>query len=94
MPARNDLVINTSPLLALAAAGHLDVLRKLFGTVIVPYEVIQEIEAGGRTQFAREEFRAASWMDKRPAPITPHGSCQSLIAIIGPSKTRTALTIR
>lgn len=27
MPARRDLVINTGPLLALTAAGHLDVLR-------------------------------------------------------------------
>jgi predicted nucleic acid-binding protein len=74
MPAiRSDLVVNTSPLLALAAAGHLDVLRERFARVIVPYEVAQEIEAGGRTQFAREEFRAASWLDKRSAsiPVSP-----------------------
>jgi predicted nucleic acid-binding protein len=65
MPARRDLVINTGPVLALAAAGHLGVLRELFGKIIVPHEVVQEIEAGGRTQFARDEFRAASWLDKR-----------------------------
>ena len=65
MPARRDLVINTGPLLALAAAGHLDVLREQFAKVIVPHEVVQEVEAGGRTQFAREEFRAASWLEKR-----------------------------
>lgn len=64
MPARRDLVINTGPLLALAAAGHLDILRDLFAKVVVPHEVVQEVEAGGRTQFAREEFRAASWLDK------------------------------
>lgn len=65
MPGQSDLVINTGPVLALAAAGHLYILRELFATVTVPYEVVQEIEAGGRTQFAREEFRAASWLDKR-----------------------------
>jgi predicted nucleic acid-binding protein len=65
MPAQRDLVINTGPLLALAAAGQLDVLRKLFTKIVVPHKVVQEVEAGGRTQFAREEFRAASWLEKR-----------------------------
>ncbi len=65
MPGQSDLVINTGPVLALAAAGHLQILRDLFPKVTVPYEVVQETEAGGRTQFAREEFRAASWLDKR-----------------------------
>ena len=63
MPARREVVINTGPVLALAAAAHLELLRELFGKIIVPHEVVQEIEAGGRTQFAREEFRAASWLD-------------------------------
>ena len=70
MPGQSDLLINTGPVLALAAAGHLQILRKLFAKVTVPYEVVQEIEAGGRTQFAREEFRAASWFDKRSASIS------------------------
>lgn len=70
MQGQSDLVINTGPVLALAAAAHLHVLRDLFAKVTVPYEVVQEIEAGGRTQFAREEFRAASWLDKRSASIS------------------------
>ena len=70
MPARRDLVINTGPILALTAAGHFDILRKLFAKVVVPYEVVQEVEAGGRTQFAREEFRAVSWLDKRATATT------------------------
>jgi predicted nucleic acid-binding protein len=69
MPGPSDLVINTGPVLALAAAGYLQILRELFAKVTVPYEVVQEIEAG-RTQFAREEFRAASWLDKRSATIS------------------------
>jgi predicted nucleic acid-binding protein len=65
MPVLRDLVINTGPLLALTAAEHLDILRVLFSRVTVPLEVVREIEAGGRTQFALNEFRAASWLDKR-----------------------------
>ena len=75
MPVRSDLVINTGPILALAAAGHLHILRDLFAKVTVPYEVVQEIEAGGRTQFAREEFRAASWLDNAPRPSLYRRCC-------------------
>ncbi len=56
MPAQRDLVINTRPVLALTAAGHFETLRELFAEVVVFLEVVVEIEAGGRTQFAREEF--------------------------------------
>ena len=45
MPGPSDLVINTSPVLALAAAEHLQILRDLFAKVTAPYEVVQEIEA-------------------------------------------------
>ena len=46
MPSvRSDVVINTGPVLALAAAGYLHVLRDLFTKVTIPYEVVQEIEA-------------------------------------------------
>lgn len=73
MPVPGDLVIDTGPLLALTAAGHLDILQALFRKVTVPHEVVLEVEAGGRTQFAREEFRAASWLDKRTTatPLPP-----------------------
>jgi predicted nucleic acid-binding protein len=74
MPSPRDLVINTGPLLALTAAGQLDVLRPLFGRIIVPAEVCQEVMAGGRTQFARPEFVAATWLEQRTAPtaLTPY----------------------
>jgi predicted nucleic acid-binding protein len=66
MPGQRKLVINTGPILALAAAKQLSLLNSLFSRVIVPVEVVREITAGGRTQFAREEFAAAAtWMDQR-----------------------------
>lgn len=74
MPGPREVVINTGPLPALAAAGHLEALRTVFGRVIVPVEVCREIVAGGRTQFARAEFAAAAWHEQRAAPtaLTPY----------------------
>jgi hypothetical protein len=64
--------------LALAAAGYLPVLRDLFNDFTIPYEVVQEIEAGGRTQFARDVFRAASWMNKRSVSVSVSPLLQSM----------------
>ena len=49
MPDQNRVVVtNTTPLIALSAAtGNLDILRTLYTRVIVPYEVAEEIKAGG-----------------------------------------------
>jgi predicted nucleic acid-binding protein len=80
MPSvRSDVVVNTGPVLALSAAGYLHVLRDLFTRVTIPYEVVREIEAGGQTQFARDEFRAASWMDKRSVSVSVSPLLQSTL---------------
>lgn len=79
MQRQNDLVINTGPVLALVAARKLHILQEIFAKVTVPHEVVREIEAGGRTQFAREEFRAASWLDKRSATISLSPLLQSTL---------------
>src|ERR1700674_2562356 len=73
MPVKPEIVINTGPLLALTAAGRLDVLPALFGRIVLSAEVGREIAAGGRTQFAIAELSAATWLEKRttPTPLTP-----------------------
>ena len=73
MPEKREIVINTGPLLALAAAGRLDVLPALFRRIVVPEEVWREVAVGGRTGFALAELSAAPWLDKRaaPTPLTP-----------------------
>ncbi|MGC9400688.1 MAG: DUF3368 domain-containing protein [Anaerolineae bacterium] len=68
-----ELVINTGPLLALVAAlGDLEVLQR-YQNVWVPFEVCQEISAGGVTGFGVAAFEAAHWLNKQDAPleITP-----------------------
>lgn len=53
MPEQTKVVVtNTTPLIALTAAtGSLEVLRVLYARVIVPYEVAEEIRAGGEEAF-------------------------------------------
>lgn len=70
MPNPEKIVINTSPLIALVAAwGDLTILQSLYQEVLVPFEVCQEIIAGGNNNFAVTEFTAANWLRKQPAPI-------------------------
>ena len=53
MPETQRIVINTAPLIALVAAlGDLTVLPSLYTQVFVPFEVCQEILAGGSSGFA------------------------------------------
>ena len=64
MPETRDIVINTGPIIALVAAlGDLRVLQ-IYRQVWTPYEVSQEIQAGGASQFAVAEFEAAHWLQK------------------------------
>ena len=43
-----DIVINTGPLIAMVAAtGNLNWLPSMYGRIVIPYEVLLEIEAGG-----------------------------------------------
>ena len=71
MPETEELVINTGPLLALIAGiGDLSLLELLYKRVLVPFEVCQEIEAGGPSDFGVSEFRRSSFIEKRSNPLT------------------------
>jgi len=74
MPENKQIVINTSPLLALIAAlGDLSILANLYQDVFVPFEVSQEILRGGQSGFGVMEFQAASELRKlnQPQQISP-----------------------
>jgi predicted nucleic acid-binding protein len=70
MPETESIVINTGPLLALIAGyGDLSLLEKIYKRVLVPFEVCQEIEAGGTTAFGLKEFVQSDFMEKQAAPL-------------------------
>ena len=71
MPDATQIVINTSPLIALIAAwGNLTRLKELYDQVLVPFEVSQELLRGGPSNFAVAEFQQASWLETQSAPTS------------------------
>jgi len=50
---------NTTPLIALAGIGQLDLLPRLFGTIHLTQSVVEECAAGGPIPVP--ELRALSW---------------------------------
>lgn len=70
MPETENLVINTGPLLALTAGyGDLSFLEKIYKRVLVPFEVCQEIKAGGAHAFGLKEFVQSDFIEKQAAPL-------------------------
>jgi predicted nucleic acid-binding protein len=64
MPEQTKVVVtNTTPLIALTAAtGSLEILRAIYAKVVVPYEVAQEIKAGGKELFGLDIFQQSAWL--------------------------------
>ena len=58
------VVCNTSPLTNLAATGHFDLLRSLFGEVHIAEGVWRELNAGGRPQPGSREVEDADWIHR------------------------------
>lgn len=66
----NTIVINTSPIIALVSAlGDLKILSYLYQQVLVPYEVSQEILAGGKIGFAISAFNSDTYLQKQSSPL-------------------------
>jgi predicted nucleic acid-binding protein len=61
------VVVNTTPIIALSLVGQLDLLRLLYGQVLVPPSVEAEVLAGGRDGIGRSELKDATWL--RVAPL-------------------------
>lgn len=69
MPRPKEIVINTGPILAIVAAlGSLDILQ-IYRQVWVPWEVCQEVLAGGPSGFAVTAFQAAHWLRIEPESL-------------------------
>jgi predicted nucleic acid-binding protein len=59
------VVSNSSPLINLARIGRLTLLRELFGVLIVPDAVWQEVVVEGAGQPGADEVRAAEWIQRQ-----------------------------
>ncbi len=59
------IVSNTTPIITLVGVGKFELLQQLYGEVIVPESVYQEIEAGKYKSFYAD-LKQFSWIDIRP----------------------------
>lgn len=62
------VVVNTSPLIALDRIGQLDILPRLFGNVIRPRSVVNELQAGKRIYGGTNALFHADWLITRDDP--------------------------
>jgi len=59
------VVSNASPLIALARVGHLDLLSRLYGEIVVPDATWNEVVIEGKGQPGSEELRVATWIGRQ-----------------------------
>lgn len=64
MPDRPRLVVvNSTPIVALALIDQLDLLRSLYERIVIPSAVQAEISAGGAARVGARELGEATWVD-------------------------------
>ena len=59
------VVCNSTPLIYLAAIGKFDLLRALYGQVLIPSAVYDEVVTQGAGRWGAAETAGASWIDRR-----------------------------
>jgi predicted nucleic acid-binding protein len=59
------VVSNTSPIINLAAVGHLNLLQQLYNEITIPEAVYREIVIVGAGQAGSHEVQTASWINTR-----------------------------
>ena len=72
------VVCNTSPIIALACAGQLELLRAVYGEILVPVAVFDEITVAGAGAPGTREVAEAAWIKLRPALNAPLVNALSL----------------
>lgn len=61
------VIADSSCVIGLSKIGRLDVLRQLFGNVLIPPAVFHEVVTKGRGRPGAEEVTRAEWITTRPA---------------------------
>jgi predicted nucleic acid-binding protein len=57
-----QVVVNATPIIALALVGRLNLLQQLYGEVVVPPAVRDEVLAGGQGAVGSAQMRQATWI--------------------------------
>ncbi len=65
------IISNTSPLINLASIRMLHILEKLYGEIIIPFAVWDEIVIKGKGQPGSEEVKNANWIKKEAVKNIP-----------------------
>ena len=58
------VVSNASPQAALSFIGQLELLRQLYGTILVPEAVWQEVAVAGAGHLGRNAVLQADWIER------------------------------
>lgn len=64
-PPGRSIISNSGPLIALAAIGRLGLLRALFGQIVIPQAVYEEVVIRGQGESGSAEVKAATWIEVR-----------------------------
>ena len=59
------VVSNTSPIMNLAVAGHLNLLEQLYDKIFIPEAVLQELSTIRSEQLGVLTIQVPSWSEKR-----------------------------
>ncbi len=59
------VVSNASPIINLAAIGHLQLLNHLYAKIIIPQAVYDEIAVKGAGEIGSQEVSALEWIERR-----------------------------
>lgn len=62
------VVVNTSPLIALERIGRLELLPRLYGTVLRPQSVLDELLAGQQKYALSDALIHSDWLLTKPDP--------------------------
>lgn len=60
------IVTNSTPLIELSKIKQLDLLRKVYDSILIPEEVYVEVVVAGAGKQGAEEVRAAEWIHCQP----------------------------
>lgn len=77
------VISDSSPLITLARAGHLELLHKFYGTVTIPGEVHEEVVVAGAGMPGAEEVRKTSWIRTNRLALDPPAELKSACAGLG-----------